>query len=66
MTMFCDDFVLLAGMHDASTASLSCAGAGAAKAIAWQPVERAGRKRKPEEQSHKSLNLPVVAGRNAA
>ncbi|OMC05875.1 hypothetical protein [Mycolicibacterium fortuitum] len=66
MTMFCDDFVLLAGMHDASTASLSCARTGATKGIARQSVERAGRKRKPEEQSHKSLNLPVVAGRNAA
>lgn len=90
MTMFCDDYVLLAGMRDASTASLSCAGLEGAKGIARQTVEcnvlrhrrcfrsirlqtstrslgaRPGRKHGLEEQSHKSLNLTVVADRNVA
>ncbi|WP_454787893.1 hypothetical protein [Mycolicibacterium lutetiense] len=88
MTMFCDDYLLLAGMHDASTASLSCAGTVGAKGIARQSVERdalwhprgfrstrlqtstrsmgarPGRKHGPEEQSHKSLIVAVVAGGN--
>lgn len=90
VTMFCDAYVRLAGMRDASTASLSCAGLEGTKGIARQSVERnalrhrscfrsirlqistrslgtrPGRKHGLEEQSHKSLNLAVVAGRNVA
>ncbi|MGA5544917.1 hypothetical protein ACPCIR_24005 [Mycobacterium sp. NPDC051198] len=90
MTMFCDAYVLLAGMRDASTASLSCAGLEGTKDIDRQSVERnvlwhrrcfrstrlqtstrsvgarSGREHGPEEQSHRSLNLTVVADRNVA
>ena len=40
VTMFCDECLLLAGMHDASTVSLSYAGTVGAKGIARQSVER--------------------------
>ncbi len=40
VTMFCDAYALLAGMHYASTASLSCAGLAGTKGIARQSVVR--------------------------
>ncbi|MEV0669214.1 hypothetical protein [Mycobacterium sp. NPDC050441] len=40
MTRFCDGYVLLAGMRDASTASVSYAGTVGAEGIARQSVER--------------------------
>ncbi|NOR00342.1 hypothetical protein HGK72_09815 [Mycolicibacterium fortuitum] len=67
MTMFCDAYVLLTGMHYASAASLSCAGLDGTKGIARQSIKRnAPWRRGLEEQSHKTLNLTVVADRNVA
>lgn len=39
VTMYCDGYVLLAGMRDASTASLSYAGTVGAKGLVRQSVE---------------------------